>query len=206
MHPIESLLSANGRKILGDEEIVHSHPLTFEALNQFSGLILYETDLPKTQRDPSLLKLENVRDRAYVYVDRNLIGILSRENLIDSLPINAGAGKTLQILVENEGRIGYGRMNDYKGIVGDVLLNNQTVRNWTMTGFPFEDASRMQTLIQKFLQDRMNEVFPDRQLKSYINNGPVVFFGEFLLSADTLYDTFLNPTGWGKVNQNFFSS
>lgn len=94
--------------------------LTFEELNQFSGFVLYETDLPKFTRDPSNLVIEKLRDRAQVYVDGKLVGVLSRENGIYSLPLTSGNGNKLQILVENQGRINFQIADDYK--VCDMIL------------------------------------------------------------------------------------
>lgn len=99
---------------MGSTPIVSEKALTFEELNQFSGFVLYETDLPKFTRDPSNLLIEKLRDRAQVYVDGKLVGVLSRENNINSLPLTAGNGKKLQILVENQGRINFQIADDYK--------------------------------------------------------------------------------------------
>ena len=59
-----------------------------------------------------------VRDRAYVYVNNEPRGILSRTDAIWSMPLSkVYPGDKLQILVENQGRIGYGGGNvDFKGI------------------------------------------------------------------------------------------
>lgn len=141
--PVDTLLSRNGRRFLGrphgnsssnpsilfepdesievssEEEVAtisykNRKPLTFEAINQYSGLVLYETDLPQLEIDPTLLKINGLRDRALVYIDGILIGILSRENAIDTLPIGSEDGKRLQILVENQGRINFNIANDKK--------------------------------------------------------------------------------------------
>ena len=58
-----------------------------------------------------------VRDRAYVFVNKEPRGILSRMDAIWSMPLSkVYPGDLLQILVENQGRIGYGGANiDFKG-------------------------------------------------------------------------------------------
>lgn len=43
--------------------------MTFEELDQNSGFVLYETTLPKLTRDPSQLTINELRDRAQIYVD-----------------------------------------------------------------------------------------------------------------------------------------
>lgn len=42
------------------------------------------------------------------------VGTLARENAINSLPISAGWGTKLSILVENQGRINFDILDDYK--------------------------------------------------------------------------------------------
>lgn len=116
------LLSETGRTYLakrhygdkGQSVVAAETPLTFEALHQYSGLVLYETDLPELEIDPTWMKVGDLRDRALVFVDEFYVGTLSRENAINSLPINAGLGKKLQILVENQGRINFNVFNDVK--------------------------------------------------------------------------------------------
>lgn len=116
------LLSEAGRKYLtkqhyGDNSqaiVSAEQPITFEELHQYSGLVLYECDLPEFEIDPTLLKFEKLRDRALVFVDEFYVGTLSRENAIDTLPINAGIGRKLQIFVENQGRINFNVFDDFK--------------------------------------------------------------------------------------------
>ena len=59
-----------------------------------------------------------VRDRAQIYLNKEPRGILSRQEAIWSLPLSRlYPGDILQILVENQGRVGYGGENiDFKGI------------------------------------------------------------------------------------------
>lgn len=114
MKAINTIFSPNGRSILGSRPIMSNQLLTFEQLDQFSGFALYETSLPKLTRDPSKLVVTNLRDRALVYVDDEFVGALSRENYISTLPISAGFGSKLSILVENQGRINFQIADDYK--------------------------------------------------------------------------------------------
>lgn len=114
MNPIDTILSANGRNFLGTRPIQSNTLLTFEQLNQFSGFVLYETMLPALSRDPSNLIVTDLRDRALIYIDDEFVGALSRENYINTMPISAGYGSKLEILVENQGRINFDIANDYK--------------------------------------------------------------------------------------------
>lgn len=64
-----TFLSDAGRRNLGTTPIVSQRLLTFEALNQYSGFVLYETTLPHVSGDPSYLVVEKLRDRAHILVD-----------------------------------------------------------------------------------------------------------------------------------------
>lgn len=111
---VGSILSPEGRNILGTRPFMSNSLLTFEELNQNSGFVLYESLLPVLTRDPSNLIVTSLRDRALVYIDYEFVGALSRENYIDTLPISAGYGSILSILVENQGRINFQIADDYK--------------------------------------------------------------------------------------------
>lgn len=196
LKPQSVLLDSLGRRHLGSFTKKAEFPMTFEALDQNSGFILYETKLSPTNRDPVLLKLGDLRDRAYIYVDRQFVGILSRENKIYSIPLGLSLGKDLQIVVENEGRINYGTANDFKGIIGNVYYDQLILLNWTMTGFPLDDYEKIEELTTavrtKFGNTKMASA------KSHLKSGPTMFYTEFILKEDEIADTYLDPTGWGK--------
>lgn len=69
LQPVNILLSNICRQYLGTTPVYNPSPMTFEALNQNHGLVLYEADLPVFVRDPSILRINGIRDRAYIYVD-----------------------------------------------------------------------------------------------------------------------------------------
>lgn len=119
------------------EEPFKSHrPVSMENLpvnsnnGQSSGYTLYET----TITSGGILKSgDNVRDRAMVFVDKIYIGLFKRQIL--ELAVSEGQGKrTLSLLVENCGRVHQGRDLDkqHKGLVGDILLNNIPLRDFTI--------------------------------------------------------------------------
>lgn len=197
MRPISVLMDTNSRKHLASYSVQSHVPLTFEALNQYSGFILYETKLPKVTRDPAQLSINDLRDRAYIYVNRQFVGVLSRENRINTIPLSLTLGDELQILVENEGRINYGIANDFKGIISDVVYNSLVLVNWTMTGYPFEEYQKTDDLIST-LKKKYGNLPRTASAKSYIRSGPTIFYGEFNLKQSEIADTYFDPTTWGK--------
>lgn len=64
-----TLLSPIARRELGRLPVYSSKPLSFEEMDQYSGFLLYETDLPTLKVDPSLLAISKLNDRAHVLVD-----------------------------------------------------------------------------------------------------------------------------------------
>lgn len=189
--PQVDLLGSSGRKHLATYTENSYAPKSFEDLFQNSGFILYETKIPKTSRDPALLRVVDLKDRGYVYVDRQFVGVLSRENKINSLPISLNShNDVLQILVENEGRINYGIANDFKGILGGVYYDSLVLVNWTMTGFPFEKFEQIRGLL-----DNVKDESSDLMTISDTRTGPVLFSGEF--NVDKIADTYL-----GELNKN----
>lgn len=63
------LMSDLGRDLLGTHKRQLQNPISMEAMGQYSGLILYETDLPQTRNDYANLVVAGLRDRAIVYID-----------------------------------------------------------------------------------------------------------------------------------------
>lgn len=126
--------------------------------------------------------------------------MLSRENLANSLPISAHFGRVLQILVENQGRINFEIANDFKGIIGDVHLNNVTLKNWNITGFPFENATKIDDLIA-FIDRNAEPNGVKVRTSENLRSGPMIFHGTFDIDQDEIADMFVNPIKWGKVVQ-----
>lgn len=133
-----------------------------------------------------------------------MVGILSRGNLAHKIALNAGyAGRTLQILLENQGRINYHIANDFKGIMGDVLIDAVPLTNWTVTGLPLDDVNAIEKLVtENIAKDKVVELRND-----ILTGGPVIYHATFDIDASELYDTYVNTAGWGKVctSNRFFN-
>lgn len=80
--------------------------MTFEALNQGHGYVLYRRHF--NQPISGMLKAEGIADFGVVYVGGEKVGELNRLTGKDSLEVNVPFNSTLEILVENLGRINYG--------------------------------------------------------------------------------------------------
>ena len=155
-------------------------PESMEHYGQNFGLIHYRTRLPGDY-EGGTLTLEGLADRAYVYRDGALLGILDRgkpKGLLEQLrPKNAlpfppsPAGTQVEILVEAMGRVNYGNhLEDRKGLTG-VRLGGQFLMEFTVTTLPLEDlagahyrqgASRYPLLLRgRFETDSQADCFVD---------------------------------------------
>ncbi|WP_405902405.1 beta-galactosidase [Streptomyces sp. NBC_00656] len=161
---------------------VEAHrPLTMEELEQDFGFVLYETTLPL--KGSALLEIEQVRDRAQVFVDGQPVGVLERENHEHALAFTVPrAGSTLAVLVENQGRVNYGTgIHDRKGLLGKVLLDGAELAGWTSRPLPLSDLEGL-----PFTPAAAAPV------------GPAFHRGVFDVTDPA--DTFLHLDGWTKGN------
>jgi beta-galactosidase len=99
-------------------------------------------------RGGGMLKLDGVRDYALVFKNGRFVGSVSRvehpslhSNPAITLPGDAAETETLEILVDSFGHVGYGHaMIDRKGLVGDVRLDGEPLRDWEVFSLPLDDA------------------------------------------------------------------
>lgn len=199
MRAISGLLSSAGRTELSSKSICTEKPITFEEFGQFSGYLLYETDLPRFEIDPATLTVNGLADRALVYVDDLFVGVLSRQSDIYSLPINSGIGSTLRILVENQGRSNYFKLDDVKGVLGKVTISKfdagkvYELSQWSITGFPLTSQDQMSTFVAAHRRDSISI-----ETSGILQEGPAFLFGELVVTSPM--DTYLDTRGWGKGN------
>ena len=170
--------------------------LAMEDLDQAYGFILYTTRLAYTDARRRFLRLEGLRDRAQVYGNGQLIGILERDQtdsdraICFTIPPD---GLQLDVLVENQGRIKYGwALADRKGILQCVrmdieepdnrgfLYNKAMIMNWVIRTLPLSDISGLPEAPEDAVSDRL----------------PSFYRGRF--AARPGVDTFLSLPGWQK--------
>jgi beta-galactosidase len=154
-------------------------PQNMEALGQSYGFIHYQTRV-SGPRDTVRLTIRGLHDRALVYQDGVLAGLLEREFPARKLYLTIPPqGSTLEFLVENMGRVNYGpELEDRKGITGGVVLGQQLLFNWSNRPLPLDDLSSL----------RFNPELPGRL--------PAFFRGTF--EAEEVGDTYLYLPGWTK--------
>lgn len=131
--PGSALLSA--LRTVSDRAVPSLLPLTQEQLRQPAGLTLYEADLQIPAGD-SVLRVLEPRDRAWVFLDGELVHRVDRNVPDEGVPLS-GEGTTgrLSVVVENEGRVNFGRhVGEAKGLLGGASIDahgvSRLVHGW----------------------------------------------------------------------------
>ncbi|KFP21607.1 Beta-galactosidase, partial [Egretta garzetta] len=163
-------------------------PLTFEAIKQAHGFVLYRTRLPRDVLDPATLGAppHGVCDRGYVMLQQEYQGTLERDGQT-TLRVTGRAGDTLDVLLENMGRISFGaNISDFKGLLGNLSLDSSPLSNWLI--YPLA----IDTAIQ---QGWPHAALPKSSRGS--RAGPAFYTGTFETPGIT-WDTFVKFPGWSK--------
>jgi len=148
-----------------------------EMYGQAYGFILYRTTL----RGPAhgTLAIPSLNDYAKIYLDGKLIGTLDRRLKQDSLAITSSNSEaTLDILIENDGRINSTRMMRHaqKGALQGVTLDGKPLTGWQVYTLPMTNFSA------GFSKVRFH--------RGASANGPAYYRGRFRVAGigDTLLD------------------
>lgn len=159
------------------------NPVSMERLGQDYGYILYHTNLVN-ENEIRRIQLTAANDRAHIYLDGRRILTLYDKELLGAhefeTPIPVRPGASLDILVENLGRVNYSYKLEMqrKGIDGAVVINNHLRYGWDI--FCLDTAAMM-----------------DMAFDGGIEVGePGVY--ELAFDVDAPADTFLELPGWGK--------
>ena len=157
-------------------------PLTMEELGHYYGYVLYRTRVSGPRRE-NTLTAHFIRDRGLVFINGEYRGILYRNNPTDGVTVDIPEhGATIDILVENLGRINYGPMlGESKGIVDKILLSNVSLSGWDHFPVPLDDV---------------DAVFDGRAAETGAVDVPAYYRGTFVI--DDQMDTYVDTDGWTK--------
>jgi beta-galactosidase len=162
----------------------HDGLVTADAIGQYEGLTLYRTDVDMT--GPGLLEIDEVRDRAQVFLNRQGIGVLARDHHDRCITLPDGARGRLELLVEDQGRVDYGpRVGEPKGLIGTARVNGAPLRGWEILPLNLTDI----TPVARALRARPAAAVG-------LLAGPAFDRATFDLPEPA--DLFLDTAGWGK--------
>lgn len=176
---------------LNSKVVENNKPMTFEQLNQGYGYVLYKKHF--NQPISGTLKINGLRDYAIIYANDEKVGELNRYFNQDSIDVEIPFNSTLEILVENMGRINYGSeiVHNTKGIISPVVINDMEIEgDWQMCQIPMDE-------VPDFEKMQKNSVFGNTEsaAKSLLG-APALYKGTFNLTETG--DTFLDMEDWGK--------
>uniref|UniRef100_A0A8D3BM29 Beta-galactosidase n=1 Tax=Scophthalmus maximus TaxID=52904 RepID=A0A8D3BM29_SCOMX len=161
------------------------------------GFVLYRTTLPVNCSTPTPLSspLNGVHDRAYVSIDGVAVGILERDRVI-TINVTGNAGSQVDILVENMGRVNYGHQDfkDFKGLVTNLTLGNNTLAGWTMYSLSIDKAINEGVIKEK----EATATDPPRPAALSL---PTFYGGSFVIPdgiPDLPQDTYIKLPKWRK--------
>ncbi|XP_057286015.1 beta-galactosidase-1-like protein [Pezoporus wallicus] len=163
-------------------------PLTFEAIKQAHGFVVYRTQLPRDVPDPAMLGAppHSICDRGYVMLQKEYCGTLERDGQT-TLRVMGRAGDTLDVLLENMGRISFGaNTSDFKGLLGNLSLDSSPLSNWLI--YPLD----IDTAVQ---QGWPHAALPKSSRRG--RAGPAFYTGTFE-TPGIAWDTFVKFPGWSK--------
>ena len=153
-------------------------PVPMEQVDQNYGFILYRTRVTGPRGAMPLI-LRELHDRALVFVDGEHRATVYRNDAGKAMDLAVPPeGLTLEILVENMGRINYGPdLHDRKGITDCVMHGQQLLFGWDVFPLPLDDLSGL-------------------RFAAVATAGPAFRRGTF--DVGEAKDTFLAMDGWTK--------
>ena len=162
----------------------HSGLPSADEVGNYGAFTLYRTRVGTS--GPAVLAVDEVRDRAQVFVDRRGIGVLARDHGDRALTLPGGAGGVLELLVEDQGRVDYGpRIGEHKGLIGAARLDGHPIAEWETLSLGLADISPVSEGIRELSDIEVATIA-----------GPE--FAWTLFDAPGESDLYLDTASWGK--------
>ena len=122
--------------------IVAELPKPMEQFGQSYGYILYRTRIAAAARGE--LRLKELRDYAVVFVNGTRVGTLDRRLGEEAVTVDVAANATLDVLVENTGRVNFGKgLREERAGISGATLNGEELRGWTVYPLPMTDLKQL---------------------------------------------------------------
>ena len=159
-----------------------------EMYDQDYGFILYRTKVSGPRM--GIVHVRGLQDRAQVFVDGEFADTLDRESGNEYSAVDITNDATLDILVENMGRVNFGPgLLDNKGITKGVTVNDQYQFGWDVFPLPLNDLSRLRFSV-------LTSYPKGSGAESVVEGQPNFYKATF--HVDEPADTFLALPGWTK--------
>ena len=120
---------------------------SMDFLGHYRGFALYTTPISTTEA--TVLSFDRIRDRVQVFVDGSPIGVLARDHHEKSLVIPGPLSGTLELLVEDQGRVNYGPLiGEPKGLIGEARLDDTLLSGWNVSPLQVENIDPVTALLR----------------------------------------------------------
>ena len=143
---------------LTEKHVTTPAPKPMEYFDQNYGLILYSTKIDAFELRPITLQPYKYKDRANLYIDGKWYATFLRDRgatriaedtpVVGKTPaiIQNGVEKKIDVLVENMGRINYGRQitDERKGMEDCIIYSGTKLFGYDTRTLPLEDLSRLE--------------------------------------------------------------
>lgn len=160
----------------------HADVPTMDTLGISRGLARYRVQLDQGPA-AGVLAFAEVRDRAWVSLDGQPVGVLAREDHAWSITLPRGEG-LLELLVEDQGRVNYGpRIGEPKGLIGPATFAGVSIAGWNASAVPLEPFENGSSLLSSHGE-------------APLTAGAHVFEATVVLEERA--DLALSTEGWGK--------
>lgn len=174
------------------------HPLNMEKYDQAHGLIAYTKDIDF--KGKTLIELPAVHDKCKAYIDNELVYSVERDG-DNKFSVDISGNKKLTLLVEEWGRINFDHeIYDKKGLVGDVLLNGETLTDWTVYSYSLDCPKTLENADGDGAKFYKYEISLSPNGDTYLEidgfNHGVVYINGFILGrywSDTAQKSFYIP-------------
>lgn len=169
-------------------------PPSADELGHYDGFTLYRTEIDHA--GPSMFEVEEIRDRAQVFLDQAGVGVLARDHHERALALPPNARGTLDLLVEDQGRVDYGpRIGEPKGLIGPARLNGEPVEGWSVLPLNLAAIEPVAEALRAVSEGAVSTgAVADTAPNALI--GPVFARATFDLPEPG--DLHLDTSGWGK--------
>jgi beta-galactosidase len=162
----------------------HDNLPSADELGHYDGFTLYRTEVETSDR--AILEIDEVRDRAQIFIDHQGFGVLARDHHDNSIALPVNIRGLLELLVEDQGRVNYGpRIGEPKGLIGGARLNGQTLRGWEALPLDLSDLTPVVRALRSL---------PTATVEGLA--GPT--FARATFDATGSDDLYLDTIGWGK--------
>jgi beta-galactosidase len=183
---------------LGSDWIRTEGVPTMDQLGTYRGFAVHRVDLPAGD-GPRVLSFAGVRDRAVVSVDGVRVGVLQRDQ--HERAITVPTGRTLEVLVEDQGRVNYGvHIGEAKGLVGPALLDGEELTGWASHVLDLEELGIAVANLSALATARRDRPAEPGQAGAVGDvstlAGPVL--AHATVHVDEPGDRYLDTRSWGK--------